>query len=107
MLVLSRQRDQSVMIGEDIEIMIVDIRGDKCRIGIKAPKDVRVDRKEVLVRIVHRRRVHGHSPTLQGMADEMGVSKVTVFSHVTALVQAGLLTRERYKSRSIVPVGGR
>ncbi len=47
MLVLSRQRDQSIMIGDDIEITIVDVRGDKVRIGINAPREVSVHRKEV------------------------------------------------------------
>lgn len=47
MLVLSRQRDETIMIGDDIEITIVDIRGDKVRIGISAPTEVPVHRKEV------------------------------------------------------------
>jgi cytosine deaminase len=47
MLVLSRQRDQTIMIGDDIEITVVDIRGDKVRLGITAPRDVSVHRKEV------------------------------------------------------------
>ena len=47
MLVLSRQRDETIMIGDDIEITIVDIRGDKVRIGINAPKSIPVHRKEV------------------------------------------------------------
>lgn len=47
MLVLSRQRDETIMIGDDIELTIVDIRGDKVRIGIKAPSSVPVHRKEV------------------------------------------------------------
>jgi carbon storage regulator len=47
MLVLSRQRDETIMIGDTIEITIVDIRGDKVRLGITAPKDVAVHRKEV------------------------------------------------------------
>ena len=47
MLVLSRQRDQTIMIGDDIEITVVDIRGDKVRLGINAPKSVPVHRKEV------------------------------------------------------------
>jgi len=47
MLVLSRQRDQTIMIGDDIEITIVDIRGDKVRIGINAPSEIPVHRKEV------------------------------------------------------------
>jgi carbon storage regulator len=47
MLVLSRQRDETIMIGDDIEITIVDIRGDKVRLGITAPATVPVHRKEV------------------------------------------------------------
>jgi carbon storage regulator len=47
MLVLSRQRDETIMIGDDIEVTVVDIRGDKVRLGINAPKEVAVHRKEV------------------------------------------------------------
>jgi carbon storage regulator len=47
MLVLSRQRDETIMIGDDIELTVVDIRGDKVRIGIKAPAHVAVHRKEI------------------------------------------------------------
>ncbi len=47
MLVLSRQRDETIMIGDDIEITIVDIRGDKVRLGINAPNHISVHRKEV------------------------------------------------------------
>lgn len=47
MLVLSRQRDETIMIGDEIEITIVDIRGDKVRLGITAPRSVQVHRKEV------------------------------------------------------------
>jgi carbon storage regulator len=47
MLVLSRQRDETIMIGDDIEVTVVDIRGDKVRLGINAPKEIAVHRKEV------------------------------------------------------------
>ena len=47
MLVLSRQRDETIMIGDDIEITVVDIRNDKVRIGINAPAHIPVHRKEV------------------------------------------------------------
>lgn len=47
MLVLSRQRDESIIIGDDIVITIVDIRGDKVRIGIQAPTEIPVHRQEV------------------------------------------------------------
>jgi carbon storage regulator len=47
MLVLSRQKDESIIIGDDVEITIVDVRGDKVRLGISAPKNISVHRKEV------------------------------------------------------------
>ena len=47
MLVLSRTRDQTIMIGDDVEITIVDVRGDKVRLGITAPAHIPVHRKEV------------------------------------------------------------
>ena len=47
MLVLSRHRDESIMIGDDVVITIVDIRGDKVRLGIEAPHDIPVHRQEV------------------------------------------------------------
>jgi carbon storage regulator len=47
MLVLSRHRDETIMIGDDTELTIIDIRGDKVRIGIKAPSHVPVHRKEI------------------------------------------------------------
>jgi len=47
MLVLSRQKDESIMIGDNVEITIVDVRGDKVRLGITAPKEIPVHRMEV------------------------------------------------------------
>lgn len=47
MLVLSRQRDESIIIGDDVQVTIVDIRGDKVRLGIVAPTNIPVHRKEV------------------------------------------------------------
>ena len=47
MLVLSRKKGQSIMVGDDIEITIVDIQGDQVRLGISAPRNVAVHRKEV------------------------------------------------------------
>jgi carbon storage regulator len=47
MLVLSRYRDESIMIGDNIVITVVDIRGDKVRLGIEAPTEVPVHRQEV------------------------------------------------------------
>jgi carbon storage regulator len=47
MLVLSRKKDESIMIGDEVEITIVDVRGDKVRLGITAPKSIPVHRREV------------------------------------------------------------
>ena len=47
MLVLSRQRDESIIIGDNIVVTIVDIRGDKVRLGINAPTEIPVHRQEV------------------------------------------------------------
>lgn len=47
MLVLSRQRDESIVIGDDIVVTVIDLRGDKVRLGFTAPRDVAVHRKEV------------------------------------------------------------
>ena len=47
MLVLSRQRDESIIIGDNVVITIVDVRGDKVRLGIEAPREVPVHRREV------------------------------------------------------------
>ena len=47
MLVLSRQRDESIIIGDNIVVTIVDVRGDKVRLGIQAPTEIPVHRQEV------------------------------------------------------------
>lgn len=47
MLVLSRKKNESIIIGDDVEIVIVDIKGDQVKVGIKAPKKVTVHRAEV------------------------------------------------------------
>jgi len=62
MLVLSRQRDQVLVLvtpdGEEIEVMVVDIRGDKVRLGVNAPKTYDVHRKEVLEQIKRENKSH-------------------------------------------------
>ena len=49
MLVLTRKSNQSIMIGDDIEVSVLSIMGEKVRIGIQAPRDIPVFRKEVFV----------------------------------------------------------
>ena len=47
MLVLSRKKNESIVINNDITLVVVDIRGDKVRLGVEAPKEVPVHRQEV------------------------------------------------------------
>ncbi|VAX38864.1 Carbon storage regulator [hydrothermal vent metagenome] len=47
MLVLSRKKDEKIIIGDNITLMVIEIRGDKVRLGIDAPKEVAVHREEV------------------------------------------------------------
>ncbi len=47
MLVLSRKKNQRIRIGDSIELVVVEIRGDKVRLGIEAPRDIAVNREEV------------------------------------------------------------
>jgi carbon storage regulator len=51
MLVLSRKKDQAIMIGDNIELTIIEIQGDQVRIGINAPKNVAVYRRELFLEI--------------------------------------------------------
>ena len=52
MLVLSRKKGQSIMIGHDIEISIIDVQGEQIRLGINAPRSVTIHRKEVFEEII-------------------------------------------------------
>lgn len=47
MLVLSRKKNEKIVIGDNIVVMVVEVRGDKVRLGIEAPKEVSVHREEV------------------------------------------------------------
>jgi len=47
MLVLTRRLDESIIIADDIEVTIVEVRGDRVRLGVEAPKDIPVHRKEI------------------------------------------------------------
>jgi carbon storage regulator len=62
MLVLSRQRDESIIIGDNVIITVIDIRGDKVRLGIEAPKEVPVHRQEVYDAIQRENMKAGRAP---------------------------------------------
>ena len=63
MLVLSRKKNESIVINNDITVTVVEIRGDKVRLGIEAPKDVTVHRREVYEAIQSQSKSHDHGPT--------------------------------------------
>ena len=61
MLVLSRKKNESIVINDDITIVVVEIRGDKVRLGVEAPKEVPVHRREVFDAIHRSEAVGGNS----------------------------------------------
>jgi carbon storage regulator len=63
LLVLTRRTNQSIMIGDDVEISILSVAGEKVRIGIDAPSEVPVFRKEVWLRIAAERNGDGQGVT--------------------------------------------
>ena len=62
MLVLTRKSNQSIMIGDDIEVSVLSIMGEKVRIGIQAPRDIPVFRKEVYLEIQQENVAAGGAP---------------------------------------------
>ena len=66
MLVLTRKSNQSIMIGDDIEVSVLSVMGEKVRIGIQAPQDVPVFRTEIYLEIQRQRAEDG------GAADAAG-----------------------------------
>jgi len=73
MLVLTRKSNQSIMIGDDIEVSVLSIMGEKVRIGIQAPRDIPVFRKEVYLEIQQERNgavEATESATVRGEVDE-------------------------------------
>ena len=76
MLVLSRKKQQSIIIGENIEISVLEIQGDQVRLGISAPKNVSVHRKEVFLEIQeeNRRAAEPRTIDLDGIFKNSGQS---------------------------------
>lgn len=69
MLVLSRKKNESIVINNDITIVVVEIRGDKVRLGVEAPKEVPVHRREVYDAIKRNEAVQSGQPTLPADAN--------------------------------------
>src|SRR3954467_12553646 len=85
MLVLSRKKNESIVINNDVVITVVEIRGDKVRLGIVAPKDVPVHREEVY------QAIHGTTPKVEpNNVDACGRAALSRFSEpeVTAVSSA-------------------
>ncbi len=72
MLVLSRKKNESIIINDDITIVVVEIRGDKVRLGVEAPKEVPVHRNEVYEAIQRNREAGGEQPASE--ADTTGTA---------------------------------
>ena len=72
MLVLSRKKNESIIINDDITIVVVEIRGDKVRLGVEAPKEVPVHRNEVYEAI--RRNAESGGTTQTSGADTTGAA---------------------------------
>ncbi|MCG9874812.1 MAG: carbon storage regulator CsrA [Leptospiraceae bacterium] len=72
MLVLARRINQSIMIGDDIEIVIVDIKGDQVKIGVQAPKNVSVHRTEVYQEIQDENKQAAKTEILPQQLKELG-----------------------------------
>ena len=66
MLVLSRKKDESIVINYDITIVVVEIRGDKVRLGVEAPKEVPVHRREVFEAIARGEAIDAAAVTTPG-----------------------------------------
>lgn len=71
MLVLSRKKNESIVINNDITIVVVEIRGDKVRLGVEAPKEVPVHRREVY-EAIQRSNSHSTEPSTESDSKAAG-----------------------------------
>ncbi len=71
MLVLTRRLNQSIKIGDDIEITVIEVRGDQVRLGVAAPRDVTVHRKEIYLQIQQENRAAALSTDAQPDLDDV------------------------------------
>lgn len=67
MLVLTRRANQSIMIGHEVVVTVLEVRGDQVRLGIKAPRSVDVHREEVFVALQQANRAAASSTTLEAL----------------------------------------
>ncbi|MZP29474.1 carbon storage regulator CsrA [Heliobacterium undosum] len=77
MLVLTRKSGETLLIGNDVEVVVLEVRGEQVKIGIRAPKDVRILRKEVLEAIEEANRsaaIAGNTDALARLVGGLAVS---------------------------------
>ena len=72
MLVLSRKKNESIIINDDITVTVIEIRGDKVRLGIEAPKDVTVHRREVYEAIQNQNQGRMRDPGQKALTPDAG-----------------------------------
>lgn len=72
MLALSRKKNESIIINNDIEVTVLDIKGDQVKIGISAPKSVPVYRKEVYLQIKESNEAAGSADGVQALKNLLG-----------------------------------
>jgi carbon storage regulator len=75
MLVLSRKKNESIVINDDITIVVVEIRGDKVRLGVEAPKEVPVHRREVFDAIRRNEAASGNEPASGKQTEKIDEAK--------------------------------
>jgi carbon storage regulator len=73
MLVLSRKKNESIIINDNITVTVIEIRGDKVRLGIEAPKDVTVHRREVYDAIQSQSKTLEHDRGTTSVAPDSGI----------------------------------
>jgi len=71
MLVLTRRLNQSIKIGDDVEIIVIEVRGDQVRLGVSAPRNVSVHRKEVYLQIQQENQAASQSSAEAGSLDAL------------------------------------
>ena len=97
MLVLSRRINESIQIGTDVEVMVIDVRGDVVRLGITAPQATQIWRKELWDVIVSENRVAAEAAKRSGKAEGAGETpqlQVSTFSRVSKIPTVRLKERD-------------
>lgn len=80
MLVLTRQKNESIVIDNTIKVMVVDIRGDKVRLGIEAPRGVEVHREEVWLKLQSERATGTEAGPVRGVSIPAPLSEAVLLA---------------------------